>query len=102
MQPVADGASAETILANGMSVVRTGDLATVEKMAATLTAKAGGFAVAGSGGADADRGAVRVPAAGGENPDAGKGDRRRPWRRPHWSPRPRGRRMRRSALSPRR
>ena len=40
VQPVADGASAETILANGMSAVKTGDLATAEKMAAMLAAKA--------------------------------------------------------------
>ena len=75
VQPVADGASAETILANGMSAVRTGDLATAEKMAAMLTAKAGGPPAAGSGGAHADHGAAPVPVAGGENPDAGKGDR---------------------------
>ena len=40
VQPVADDASAETILANGMSAVKTGDLATAEKMAALLAAKA--------------------------------------------------------------
>ena len=74
VQPVADGASAETILANGMSAVKTGDLATAEKMAAMLTAKAGGPPAAG-GGAHADHGAAPAPAAGGENPDAGKGDR---------------------------
>ena len=56
VQPVADGASAETILANGMSAVKTGDLATAEKMAAMLTAKAGGPPAAGSGGAHADHG----------------------------------------------
>ena len=75
VQPVADGASAETILANGMSAVKTGDLATAEKMAALLTAKAGGPPAAGGGGAHADHGAAPAPAAGGENPDAGKGDR---------------------------
>jgi hypothetical protein len=69
VQPVADGASAETILANGMSAVKTGDLATAEKMSALLAAKA---PAAGGGGAHADHGAPAAPAG---NPDAGKGDR---------------------------
>ena len=40
VQPVADNASNETMLANGMSAVKTGDLATAEKMEALLAAKA--------------------------------------------------------------
>jgi tetratricopeptide (TPR) repeat protein len=39
VQPVADNASNETILANGFSAVKTGDMATAEKMAAALAAK---------------------------------------------------------------
>jgi hypothetical protein len=40
VQPVADDASNETILANGISAVKTGDMATAEKMEALLAAKA--------------------------------------------------------------
>ncbi len=77
VQPVAAEASNETVLANGMSAVRTGDIATAEKMVAMLEAKAqaapGG---AGGGGAHADHGpAPAAPAMGGGNPDAGKGVR---------------------------
>ena len=84
VQAVADTASAETILANGMSAVKTGDLATAEKMAAMLAAKAPasaeaaagkGVAPAGGGGGHADHGAAPAPAAGGANPEAGKGPR---------------------------
>jgi tetratricopeptide (TPR) repeat protein len=39
VQPIAENASNETILANGFSAVKTGDLATAEKMAAALGAK---------------------------------------------------------------
>ncbi len=39
VQPVADSASNETILANGFSAVKTGDMATAEKMEALLAAK---------------------------------------------------------------
>jgi tetratricopeptide (TPR) repeat protein len=71
VQPVADNASNETILANGFSAVRTGQLATAEKMEAILAAKAkaapGGDAMAG---AHADHGSAPAPAAGGS--DAGK------------------------------
>src|SRR5918995_2034844 len=42
VQPVADNASNETILANGFSAVKTGDMATAEKMEALLATKAGG------------------------------------------------------------
>jgi tetratricopeptide (TPR) repeat protein len=88
VQPVAESASDETILANGMSAVRTGDTATAEKMLARLEAKVG----AGPGGGasanpHADHGAApaQAPAAAtstskpapsmGGNPDAGKGTR---------------------------
>lgn len=77
VQPVADNASNETILANGFSAVKTGDMATAEKMEALLAAKA----KAAPGGAaesnpHADHGAAPkpVPAAPG-GADAGKGVR---------------------------
>jgi tetratricopeptide (TPR) repeat protein len=73
VQPVVDTASVETILANGISAVKTGDLATAEKMAAMLAAKAG-VAPAGGGGAHADHGPAPA-AAPGSNPEAGKGPR---------------------------
>ncbi len=78
VQPVADTASNETILANGFSAVKTGDMATAAKMEALLAAKA----KAAPGSADtsnphADHGAAPKPAAapapGGS--DAGKGVR---------------------------
>ena len=78
VQPVADNASNETILANGFSAVKTGDMATAEKMEAMLAAKAkaapGGAPAAGE--SHAEHGARRAPhrpAAGGA--DAGKGVR---------------------------
>lgn len=74
VQPVAESASNETILANGMSAVKTGDMATAEKMEALLAAKA---KAAPGGGASAnphaDHGGAPAPAApamGGS--DAGK------------------------------
>jgi hypothetical protein len=39
VEPVADNATNETILANGFSAVKTGDMATAEKMAALLSEK---------------------------------------------------------------
>ena len=39
MQPVADNASHETLLANGMSAVHNGDTATASKMLDALAAK---------------------------------------------------------------
>lgn len=74
VQPVAESASNETILANGFSAVRTGDLATAGRMEAMLAAKA----KAAPGGADtsnphADHGAAPKPAAPGPGGnDAGK------------------------------
>jgi tetratricopeptide (TPR) repeat protein len=73
VQPVAESASNETLLANGLSAVKTGDLATAEKMEARLTAKAqaasGGAAAAG--GAHADHRPAPAPAAAA-GPDGGK------------------------------
>ena len=75
VQPVADNASNETILANGFSAVKTGDMATAEKMEAMLAAKAkaapGGAAPANP---HAEHGAAPAPApsAAGGNSDAGK------------------------------
>jgi hypothetical protein len=70
--PVAENASNETILANGFSAVKTGDMATAQKMAALLAAKAGSAPGETAAAAHADHGAApgapRAPAA----PDAGK------------------------------
>ncbi len=49
VQPVADDASAETLLANGLSAVHLGDTATAEKMLTNLAARAGGPAAAAPG-----------------------------------------------------
>jgi hypothetical protein len=76
VQPVAESASNETILANGFSAVKTGDMATAEKMEAMLAAKA--KAAPGGAAAEANphagHGAAPAPAAMG-NSDAGKGVR---------------------------
>jgi tetratricopeptide (TPR) repeat protein len=73
VQPVTDAASNETLLANGMSAVRTGDLATAEKMEALLAAKAGGSAGEnGAAGTHADHGAAPPPAPAAGGTDAGK------------------------------
>jgi tetratricopeptide (TPR) repeat protein len=67
VQPVADNASNETILANAFSAVKTGDLATAEKMAALLASKIKTPAPA-AGGGHADHGGAPAPAPamGGE------------------------------------
>jgi hypothetical protein len=62
VQPLADNASNDTLLANGFSAVRTGDLATAEKTAAQLGAKIKAPAPA-AGGAHADHGGAPAPAA---------------------------------------
>ena len=84
VQPVADDASNETVLANGVSAVRTGDTATAEKMLALLEKKASAApGAAGAGGAHADHGAAPAPTAAAQgarpmpamnegNADAGK------------------------------
>src|SRR5688500_2574562 len=79
VQPVAENASNDTILANGFSAVKTGDLATAEKMEAMLAAKAKAAPSAAApaanphaehtAGASAGQ-APAAPAPGG-NPDAG-------------------------------
>jgi tetratricopeptide (TPR) repeat protein len=74
VQQVAADATNETILANGFSAVKTGDLATAEKMEALLAAKAaaapGGAATANP---HADHGApAPPPQPGGGGSDAGK------------------------------
>jgi tetratricopeptide (TPR) repeat protein len=69
VQPVAANASNETLLANGFSAVRTGDLATAEKMAAQLGAKITAPAPA-AGGSHADHGGAPAPA-----PAMGEGDK---------------------------
>jgi tetratricopeptide (TPR) repeat protein len=65
-----ENASNETILANGFSAVKTGDIATAQKMEALLASKA----PSESPGAHADHGAAPAPAGPG-GPDAGKGVR---------------------------
>ena len=80
VQPVADNASEETILANGMSAVRTNDMATAEKMLALLEKKVTAAAAAQKAAADphADHGAAPPPAptqAPAGDPDAGKYER---------------------------
>lgn len=72
VQPVADGASNETILANGFSAVKTGDLATAERMTALLAAKVKAAAPAPAAGAHADHGGAPAPVTTGTG-DAGKG-----------------------------
>jgi tetratricopeptide (TPR) repeat protein len=61
VQPVADNASNETLLANGFSAVKTGDLATAEQMAAKLASKIKTAAPA-AGGGHADHGGAPAPA----------------------------------------
>jgi hypothetical protein len=80
VQPVAESASNETILANGFSAVKTGDMATAEKMEALLAAKAKAApgAAAAPANPHAEHGAAPAPApqpAAGGNADAGKGVR---------------------------
>jgi len=84
VQPVADNASNETILANGFSAVKTGDMATAAKMESMLAAKVkaapGGAAPpanphAEHGAAPASAPATAGQAAAGGNADAGKGVR---------------------------
>jgi tetratricopeptide (TPR) repeat protein len=67
VQAIADDASNETILANGMSAVKTGDMATAEKMAGLLASKA--KAAPASAEASAGKPAAAAPA----NPHAEHG-----------------------------
>jgi hypothetical protein len=70
VQPVTGDASNETIFANGMSAVKTGDLASAEKMEGLLAAKAKA-APGGAVGAHADH-APSKAASGPGGSDAGK------------------------------
>jgi hypothetical protein len=65
VEAVADNASPETLLANGLSAVHTGDTVTAEKMLAALASRAGAPAAAAAG-PHADHGPApaAVPAAG--------------------------------------
>ena len=73
VQPVAVGGSNETLLANGISAVKTGDLATAEKMEALLAAKAQVAPAAGAAaGAHAEHGPTPPPAAAAGGGDGGK------------------------------
>jgi tetratricopeptide (TPR) repeat protein len=67
VEPVAENAADATVFANGVSAVRTNDLATAQKMAAILEKKA---PEPSGGGAHADHGPA--PATPMGNPDAGK------------------------------
>jgi hypothetical protein len=76
VQPVADNASNETILANGFSAVKTGDMATAEKMVAALGAKVKTSPATAPANPHAEHGAAPAPAptpAMGGGADAGKG-----------------------------
>ena len=70
VETVADSAPDATVFANGVSAVRTNDLATAEQMRAILEKKAPEPA---GGGAHADHGPA--PAAPAGNPEAGKSTR---------------------------
>ncbi|MBA3269692.1 MAG: hypothetical protein H0T71_04205 [Acidobacteria bacterium] len=71
VEPVTDAASNETLFANGVSAVRTGDVETARKILAMLASKTPAATTASAGGAHADHGgAPPAPMAG--NPDAGK------------------------------
>ena len=72
VQPVADSASNETILANGFSAVKTGDVATAQEMTALLAAKVKAAAPPPAGGAHADHGGAPAPVTAGI-PDRAKG-----------------------------
>jgi tetratricopeptide (TPR) repeat protein len=72
VEPVADAASNETIFANGVSAIRTGDVATAQNMLALLEKKAPAAATAAAGGAHADHGGAPPAPAPGANPDGGK------------------------------
>jgi tetratricopeptide (TPR) repeat protein len=76
VQPIADNASNETILANGFSAVKTGDMATAEKMVAALGAKVKTPPAAAPANPHAEHGAAPAPAptpAMGGGADSGKG-----------------------------
>jgi hypothetical protein len=70
VETVPDGASDETVFANGMSAARTNDVATAEKMLAILEKKAP--APTAAAGAHADHAPAPAAAPAGGGPDAGK------------------------------
>ena len=69
VQSLPENAANPTILANGLSAVKTGDLATAEKMEALLAAKVKLVAPDAAGGAHADHGAAPAPVAPGAEGD---------------------------------
>ena len=76
VQPLAENASNEAVLANGMSAAHLGNAAVAEQMLARLAAKAGAPTAAAAGGAHADHGgAPPAPAAGAASPEAAKAPR---------------------------
>jgi tetratricopeptide (TPR) repeat protein len=76
VQPVAESASNDTILANGFSAVKTGDMATAEKMEAMLAAKVkaapGGAPAAANPHAEHGAAPAPAPAPAMGGSDAGK------------------------------
>jgi hypothetical protein len=75
VEVLSESASNEAILANGMSAVKSGDLATAQKMESLLAAKAAAAPGETAAGAHADHGAAPAkpaPAAAAGGPDAGK------------------------------
>lgn len=74
VQPVADNPSNETLLANGMSAVHQGDLATANVMLTRLAAKASTPA-APAAGAHADHGGATPTPPAGALPEAARGAR---------------------------
>ena len=84
VQAVADDASPETLLANGISAVKTGNLAEAEKMEARLGTRGGATSAPAAAGAHADHGATPTPASaptqaaappGGASEETGKSAR---------------------------
>ncbi len=72
VQAIPESASNETIFANGMSAIRTGDMASAAAMEKRLAARAPAPAPPGP---HADHGAAPSAATGGGGPDAGKSGR---------------------------
>lgn len=86
VQPIPDSASNETIFANGVSAVKTRDLATAEKMEALLAAKAAAAPGEAPAGAHADHAGAAAGAAGAGTsapPAAGGSDAGKPVRIMH-------------------
>jgi tetratricopeptide (TPR) repeat protein len=75
VQPMPENASAEALLANGMSALKTGDMATAEAMDARLAATAKVAGGGAAGGAHADHGPAPAPAPMGAAGEANRSDR---------------------------